>query len=174
MTDHTDAENDRHEQVLPESVPAPQLRLPPATGEPNQPDNPAPEVTKPPGMPLAGLGAAGTPVRSTANGHATAGHAAVAAARPVVLLRYWPRTTGQSTRPVHLVLLPPENPADSAGVALYGTLLRPHLVETVTLVQSMPGTLCVIILDQAAAAALFAFLRSWLAGISNFQGVEVG
>jgi hypothetical protein len=155
-------------------VPAPQLRLPPATGEPNQRDNPAPEVTKPPGMPLAGLGAAGTPVRSTANGHATAGHAAVAAARPVVLLHYWPRTTGQIPRAVHLVPLPPENPADSAGVALYGTLLRPHLVKTVTLGQSMPGTLCVIILGQAAAAALFAFLRSWLAGISDFQGVEVG
>jgi hypothetical protein len=146
MTDRTGAEDERHEQVPQESVPAPQLRLPPVTGEPDQRDNSTPDVTKPPWHTpgRAGLGAAGAPVRSTANGHATAGHAAVAAARPMALLRDRPGTTGQTTRPVHLVPLPPGNPASAAGVALCGALLQPDLVETVAPGQGIPCTLCMI------------------------------
>ena len=120
MTDHTDAADEQHEQALPEPVPAPDLRLPPATAD-----------------------AAWKPVMSTANGHRTAGPAAVAAARPVVLLRYRPGSTGEATRTVHLVPLPPEGQAGAAGVALCGTLLRPDLVETLIPGQGMPCTLCI-------------------------------
>lgn len=117
MTDHTDAAD---EQARPESVPVPDLRLPPATAD-----------------------AARKPVISTANGHRTAGPAAVAAARPVVLLRYRPGSTGEATRTVHLVPRPPEGQAGAAGMALCGTLLRPDLVERLIPGQGMPCTLCI-------------------------------
>ncbi|MGH3868036.1 MAG: hypothetical protein ACRDQ4_18310 [Pseudonocardiaceae bacterium] len=120
MTDHTDAADEQHKQALPESVPAPDLMLPPATAD-----------------------AAWKPVISTANGHRTAGPAAVAAARPVVLLRYRPGSSGEATRTVHLVPRPPEGQADAAGVALCGTLLRPDLMETLIPDQGMPCTLCI-------------------------------
>ncbi|MGH3720217.1 MAG: hypothetical protein ACRDRI_15505 [Pseudonocardiaceae bacterium] len=74
------------------------------------------------------------------NGNCTIRPAAVAGARPVVLLRYRPGITGHTARVVHLVPLPP---AHQAGVAFCGALLRRDLVETVRPGQGMPCTLCI-------------------------------
>lgn len=56
MTDRTDVEDERHEQLLPESVPLPNIRLPPATVEPDQRGDRVPEATGAGGVLLAALG----------------------------------------------------------------------------------------------------------------------
>lgn len=85
MTDPTTAAEQRHEQA-PESVPAPEVRLPPATREPDRRGHQAPEAAKPQWR-AAGCGepgAAREPVRNATNGHTTT-RAAMAGARPVIL-----------------------------------------------------------------------------------------
>ncbi|MEO7195168.1 MAG: hypothetical protein ABIZ05_10145 [Pseudonocardiaceae bacterium] len=80
----------------------------------------------------------------TANGHRGADPAVVAGAWPMVLLRYRPGVVGKSGRTVHLVPLPPEGQADTAGVAWCGALLRPGLVERVGPGQGVPCALCTV------------------------------
>lgn len=80
----------------------------------------------------------------TGNGNGTGVPTAAARARPVVLLRYRPGLTGQSTRTVHLVPLPLAGLAGSAGVALCGALLCPDQAETITPGHGVPCSLCVI------------------------------
>ncbi|MGH3772168.1 MAG: hypothetical protein ACRDRW_12360 [Pseudonocardiaceae bacterium] len=75
------------------------------------------------------------------NGHHTTRPAAVAGARPVLLLRYRPGMSGHTARVVHLVPLPP---AHQAGIALCGALLRRDLVEAVGPGQGMPCSRCMI------------------------------
>ncbi|MGH4009973.1 MAG: hypothetical protein ACRDTH_17780 [Pseudonocardiaceae bacterium] len=78
------------------------------------------------------------------NGHGGPGaEAAIAAARPVVLVRYRPGVTGQTARIVHLVYLPTDGQAGAVG-ALCGALLSLHHIETVTPGQDMPCRLCVV------------------------------
>lgn len=81
---------------------------------------------------------------SFTNGHSTGGSAAMAGARPVVLLRYRPGVAGETARTVHLVPLPCEGQTSTAGVALCGALLRPDQVETVIPGHGVPCSLCVI------------------------------
>ncbi|MGH3772115.1 MAG: hypothetical protein ACRDRW_12090, partial [Pseudonocardiaceae bacterium] len=81
---------------------------------------------------------------SAVNDHHMAGPSGVVGARPIALLRYRPGVVGETGRTVHLVPLPPECQAGTAGVALCGALLRPDLVETVRPGQGMPCTLCMI------------------------------
>lgn len=81
---------------------------------------------------------------STANGHSTTGPAAVAGARPLMLLRYRSGITGQAGRTVHLVPLPPGGQAGAAGVALCGALLCPDQVETVTPGHGVPCSMCMV------------------------------
>lgn len=55
MTDRTDVQDERHEPLLPESVPLPDIRLPLATVEPDQRGDRV-EVTGTGGVPLAAPG----------------------------------------------------------------------------------------------------------------------
>ncbi|MGQ0719381.1 MAG: hypothetical protein ACT4NP_19125 [Pseudonocardiales bacterium] len=77
-------------------------------------------------------------------GHSTGGSAAMAGARPMVLLRYRPGVAGETARTVHLVPLPCEGQTSTAGVALCGALLRPDQVETVIPGHGVPCSLCVV------------------------------
>jgi hypothetical protein len=78
---------------------------------------------------------------STTNGPNTATRAALARARPVVLLRYRPGVVGERGRMVHMMPLPG---GGQMGVALCGALLRPDLVEMVTPGHGAPCTLCLV------------------------------
>jgi hypothetical protein len=81
---------------------------------------------------------------SGANGHGGLGaDAAVAAARPVVLVRYRPGVTGETARTVHVVPLPTDGQAGAVG-ALCGAALLLEDIETVSPGQGMPCTLCVV------------------------------
>lgn len=86
------------------------------------------------------------------DGHSIRGPAAVAGARPVVLLRYRPGVASETARIVHLVPLLSKGQDNAAGVALCGALLRPNLVETVTPGHGAPCLLCLI--SQASASTL--------------------
>lgn len=55
MTDRTDAQGERHEQFLPESVPSPDISLPLATVGPDQRGDRVMEATGAGGVPLAAL-----------------------------------------------------------------------------------------------------------------------
>jgi hypothetical protein len=81
---------------------------------------------------------------SAINGHGgrDAG-AAVAAARPIMLVRYRPGVAGETARVVHLVPLPTDEQAGVVG-ALCGAALMVHDMETVTPGVGMPCTLCVV------------------------------
>jgi hypothetical protein len=81
---------------------------------------------------------------SGANGHGDLGaDAAVAAARPVMLVRYRPGVTGETARTVHVVPLPTDRQAGATG-ALCGATLVLDDIETVTPGQGMPCTLCLL------------------------------
>jgi hypothetical protein len=69
--------------------------------------------------------------------------AAVAVARPVVLVRYRPGVTGETARTVYLVPLPTDGKAGVVG-ALCGAALMVHDIEIVTLGEGMPCTVCVV------------------------------
>lgn len=56
VTDRTDAQDERHEQFLPEPVPSPDIRLPLVTVGPDQREDGAAEVSSVGGVPLAALG----------------------------------------------------------------------------------------------------------------------
>ncbi|MGH3918244.1 MAG: hypothetical protein ACRDSG_04250 [Pseudonocardiaceae bacterium] len=71
------------------------------------------------------------------------GASAVAAARPVVLIRYRPGRTGETARAVHLVPLPVGGETGAAS-ALCGALLRPEEIERVRPGQGMPCSLCTL------------------------------
>lgn len=77
---------------------------------------------------------------TTTNG---GGDPTVADARPVVLVRYRPGSTGEAIRTVHLVPLPVGG-QEGAATALCGTLLRPSEMEVVTVGQGMPCGLCLV------------------------------
>jgi hypothetical protein len=68
---------------------------------------------------------------------------AVAAARPVMLVRYRPGVTGETARTVHVVPLPTDQEAGAVG-ALCGAALLLNDIETVTPGQGMPCTLCLL------------------------------
>jgi hypothetical protein len=76
------------------------------------------------------------------NGHRGPG-AGVAAAWPVVLVRYRPGVTGETARTVHVVPLPTDGLAGVVG-ALCGAALMLEGIETVVPGQGMPCTMCVI------------------------------
>ena len=81
---------------------------------------------------------------SGTNGHGGPGaDAAVAAARPVMLVRYRPGVTGETARTVHMVPLPTDRQAGAVG-ALCGAALVLDDIETVTPGQGMPCTLCIL------------------------------
>jgi len=81
---------------------------------------------------------------SGTNGHGGPGaDAAVAAARPVVLVRYRRGVTGETARTVHVVPLPTDGQAGAVG-ALCGAALLLEDIETVSPGQGMPCTLCVV------------------------------
>lgn len=67
----------------------------------------------------------------------------VAAARPVVLVRYRPGVTGEATRVVHVVPLPLGGGHDTA-TGLCGIQLLPSEMEIVTPGHGMPCTPCLI------------------------------
>jgi hypothetical protein len=67
----------------------------------------------------------------------------MAAARPVVLVRYRPGVTGETARTVHVVPLPTDGQAGAVG-ALCGATLVLDDIETVTPGQGMPCTLCLL------------------------------
>lgn len=81
---------------------------------------------------------------SAPNGHSAEAPAAVAEARPVVLMRYRPGAVGQTARTVHMVPLPLVSKVGAAGVALCGALLCLDQVETVILSEGVPCSLCLI------------------------------
>lgn len=76
------------------------------------------------------------------NGHGGPG-AAVAVARPMVLVRYRPGVIGETARTVHVVPLPTDERASVVG-ALCGAALMVHDIEIVTLGEGMPCTMCVV------------------------------
>ncbi len=81
---------------------------------------------------------------SGTNGHGgPCADAAVAAARPVVLVRYRPGVTEETARTVHVVPLPTDGPASAVG-ALCGAALLLDDIETVTPGQGMPCTVCLV------------------------------
>ncbi len=69
--------------------------------------------------------------------------AAVAAIRPVVLVRYRPGVVGETTRTVHVVPLPTDGQAGAVG-ALCGAALILDDIETVIPGEGMPCTLCLV------------------------------
>jgi hypothetical protein len=69
--------------------------------------------------------------------------AAVAVARPVVLVRYRPEVAGETARMVHLVPLPTAEQAGAVEALCGAALLLPNM-ETVTPGEGMPCTACVI------------------------------
>ena len=78
------------------------------------------------------------------NGHGGPGAgAAVAVARPVVLVRYRPGVIGETARTVHVVRLPTDEGVGVVG-ALCGAVLMVHDIETITPGKGMPCTLCVL------------------------------
>lgn len=78
-----------------------------------------------------------------ANGDATAGPVAVAAPGPVLLVRYRQGVVGETTRTVHVVSLPPGDPADVVE-ALCGAVLTPGEIEAVAAGEGMPCILCLL------------------------------
>ena len=78
--------------------------------------------------------------------------AAVAAARPVVLVRYRTGVVGETARTVPVGPLPTDQQAGAVG-ALCGAALMVHVRETVTPGQGMPCTVCVLthVTDTALA-----------------------
>lgn len=89
---------------------------------------------------------------SLTNGHSIGSSATVAGAQPVVLLRYRPGVTAESARTVHLVPLPSDGQACTAGLRCAGALLRPDQVETVVPGLGVPCSLCVISHASASPA----------------------
>ncbi len=81
---------------------------------------------------------------SAINGHSTRSRVVLAAARPVMLLRYRPGVARQTARIVHVVPLPSGSEAGAVGIALCGALLRPDMVETVTPGHGVLCSRCVI------------------------------
>ncbi len=85
---------------------------------------------------------------STANGHrGRDASAAVAAARPIMLVRYRPGVVGETARVVHVVALPTDEQADEQAGAvgtLCGAALMLDDIETVTPGQGMPCTACLV------------------------------
>nr|ASV46838.1 hypothetical protein [uncultured bacterium] len=71
------------------------------------------------------------------------GGAAVAAARPVVLVRYRPGVVGETARTVHMVPLPTDQRVGALS-ALCGAALTLHDIEIITLGEGMPCTVCMI------------------------------
>jgi len=71
------------------------------------------------------------------------GGAAVAAARPVVLVRYRPGVVGETARTVHMVPLPTDQRVGAVS-ALCGAALTLHNIEIITPGEGMPCTVCVI------------------------------
>jgi hypothetical protein len=69
--------------------------------------------------------------------------AAVAAARPVILVRYRPGVTGETARTVHVVPLPIDGQAGVVGALCGAALLRDD-IETVIPGEGMPCTFCLI------------------------------
>jgi hypothetical protein len=67
----------------------------------------------------------------------------MAAARPVVLVRYRLGVTGETARTVHVVPLPTDRQVGAVG-ALCGAALLLADIETVTPGQGMPCTLCLL------------------------------
>jgi hypothetical protein len=63
---------------------------------------------------------------------------------PLAVLRYRPGVIGETSRIVQVVPLPLGGEAGTAGVALYGALLCPDEVETVTPGHGVPCSRCVI------------------------------
>jgi hypothetical protein len=61
----------------------------------------------------------------------------------VVLVRYRPGVTGQTARTVHVIPLPTDKQVGAVS-AWCGVLLRLHDIETVTLGEGMPCTVCVV------------------------------
>ncbi|MGH3889223.1 MAG: hypothetical protein ACRDSZ_22140 [Pseudonocardiaceae bacterium] len=90
---------------------------------------------------------------SAANGHGgrDAG-AAVAAARPIMLVRYRPGVVGETARVVHVVALPTDEQAGVVG-AWCGAALMARDIETVTPGEGMPCTVCVVTHVMGAAPA---------------------
>jgi hypothetical protein len=82
-------------------------------------------------------------VVSASDGQGDRGAAGVAAARPVVLVRYRRGVVGETARTVHVVPLPPEERAGAVG-AWCGAALMLRDVETVTPGEGMPCTVCVL------------------------------
>ncbi len=79
---------------------------------------------------------------TTPNGTGT-GADSHAGSRPVILVRYRPGRTGESTRTVHLAPLP-DGGAPGALTALCGVLLPPEDIEQVSVGEGMPCTLCAV------------------------------
>jgi len=81
---------------------------------------------------------------SGTNGHGRPGaDAAVAATRPVMLIRYRPGVTGETARTVHVVPLPTNGQAGAVS-AVCGAVLMLTDIETVTPGAGMPCTMCVL------------------------------
>jgi hypothetical protein len=66
---------------------------------------------------------------------------AVASERQVVLVRYRPGVVEETARTVHVVPLPADERAGAVG-ALCGAVLKLHDIQTVTLGEGMPCTVC--------------------------------
>lgn len=67
----------------------------------------------------------------------------MAAARPVVLVRYRSGVTGETARVVHVVPLPTDEQAGTVG-AMCGAVLALKDIETVTPGVGMPCLVCVV------------------------------
>jgi hypothetical protein len=81
---------------------------------------------------------------SDTNGHRRPGaDAAVAATRPVMLVRYRPGVTGETARTVHIVPLPTNGQAGAVSAGCGAVLILTD-IETVTPGQGMPCTMCVL------------------------------
>jgi hypothetical protein len=81
---------------------------------------------------------------SDTNGHRRPGaDAAVAATRPIMLVRYRPGVTGETARTVHIVPLLTTGQTDAAS-AVCGAVLILDDIETVTPGQGMPCTMCIL------------------------------
>jgi hypothetical protein len=75
------------------------------------------------------------------------------AVQPVMLVRYRPGNTGQTTRAVHLAPIPDRHVAGTIGT-LCGALLSLEDIETVNSSQGMPCTMCILNHVTATAAAM--------------------
>ncbi|MDQ3764084.1 MAG: hypothetical protein M3460_21570 [Actinomycetota bacterium] len=94
--------------------------------------------------------------------------AAVAAARPVILVRYRPGVTGEIPRIVHVVPLPTNEQAGAVG-ALCGAVLKLDGIETVRLGEGMPCTVCVVNLVTGSTLAEEPLATGGLVGAAAYQ-----